>query len=279
MTPFTFQRDGLVFSGIACGQGPPLILLHGGGSRASTFAELMPMIGGSYRVYAYDQRGFGGTSASASDEISHRAWADDLGACLDHIGSDRAVVCGWSLGAAVALNFASQHSDRVAALVLLGAPRPDHKVDRRNFERRLAMIALGATAAEVVAATFDAVERGFSPWTPAHRPRAIERIRAEHLAQDVGLAARLVDAYCDREDLVAVLPQILCPVHLIVGADDPMCGVDAARVLASHLSQATLTVIPDCGHYYAVEQPALVVQAMLAGLVGSALSGIHPGPR
>jgi pimeloyl-ACP methyl ester carboxylesterase len=277
MTPFTFRNDGLTFHGLTCGAGRPMVLLHGGGSRGSTFAELMPLLAPSFQMWAYDQRGFGSTGAGPTDVISHAAWADDVRACLDHIGAANAIVCGWSLGAAVALNAASQWPRRIAALVLLGAPRPDRPINRKTFERRLELIAKGATAADVVAATFEATANGLGAWARAHRPAAVERIRHEHLAQDVALASRVVDAYCSRPDLMAVVPKVSCPVHLIVGADDRMCDLDGARVLAGELAHADITVIPDCGHYYAVEQPEAVARAILNALAGSARSDSRPG--
>ncbi|NOG48044.1 MAG: alpha/beta fold hydrolase [Chloroflexi bacterium] len=45
--------------------------------------------------------------------------ADDLAALLDALGIDRAIVCGHSMGGAVALTFAIQHPDRMLGMALI----------------------------------------------------------------------------------------------------------------------------------------------------------------
>lgn len=262
----SFQHDGLRFAGLAAGQGEPLVLLHGGGSRASNFATLMTHLSRDFRVYAFDQRGFGATGAQATTAITHRAWADDVGAFLDHIGAPRAALCGWSLGATVALNYAARHPERVIALALLGAPHPHRPINRALFKKRLDLIASGATAADVVEKTFGAVAQGFSPWTHIHRPQAIEQVRQEHLGQDIALAARVVDGYDTRPDFITVLSQVRCPVHLFVGADDKNCDLACAEELQRHLEHSDITVVADCGHYYAVEQPEAVARLLTKAL-------------
>lgn len=262
----SFEHDGLRFAGLAAGHGDVLVLLHGGGSRARNFTEMMSHLGQHFRVYAFDLRGFGETGAQPDTVISHQAWADDVEAFLDHIGARRAFICGWSLGATVALNFASQHPDRVIALALLGAPHPNRPINRALFQKRLDLIADGATAADVVAHTFGTIAQALSPWTHAHRPQAIEQVRQEHLSHDVRLAARVVDGYDTRPAFNTFLPKVRCPVYLFVGTDDKTCDLKGAEELQKYLAHAEITMVPDCGHYYAVEQPEAVARLMTDAL-------------
>jgi len=270
VTPFTFTRDGLTFHGVTAGTGDTLLLLHGGGSRASNFDAVIPLIANSFRVVAYDQRGFGATGARTNDAITHQAWAEDAIACLDHVGAESAYVCGWSLGSTVALNMTSQFPNRVKALALLGAPAPDRPINRALFQKRLDMIAAGATAADIVEQSFPTIAKGISPWTHANRPQAVEQVRQEQLGNAPSLAARLVDGYASRPPFAQFLPGVRCPVTLIVGADDTTCDVAGAKKLQAELPQAKLAVIPDCGHYYAVEQPEAVAKAIVASFSGHA---------
>ncbi len=259
LTPETFTHDGLCFRTFAGGAGDAIVFLHGGGSRAGHFLGVMERLAPDFRVIAFDMRGFGETGAHPARAITHQTWADDALACLNHFGLETCTVVGWSLGAAIALNLASQHQARVSAMALLGAPHPARRIDPAVFERRLRIIADGGTSADVVAATFEATAQAVSPWVRTHRPEAVERIRQEHLSQDVTLAARLVDSYASRPDLTAVLPKVLCPVTLIVGQDDPIAPLAAAEELKRRLVHATVRTVANCGHYYAVEQPDTVV--------------------
>jgi pimeloyl-ACP methyl ester carboxylesterase len=271
--PFSFRHDGLDFHGIAAGSGPPVVMLHGGGSRASSYAAMMGELADRFRCLAYDMRGFGDTGAPPGRAITHTLWAEDLGACLDCNGIERTFLVGWSLGATVALNYASRYPDRVRAMALLGAPHPNRPINRALFQKRLDVIADGGDAAAVVAATFPAIAAAFSPWTATHRPDAIAQIRAEHLAQDVRLAAAVVEGYASRPDLHAVLPRVACPVTLLVGDADRTCDRAGAEELARRLPQATVRVVADCGHYYPVEQPEAVAAMIAAAFAVSAQNG------
>jgi pimeloyl-ACP methyl ester carboxylesterase len=260
-----FAHDGLAFHYRAAGEGPPLVMLHGGGSRAGNFDAIIPRLAASFRVYAYDQRGFGDTGAEPGRDIDHQLWSDDLQAFLDHLYLDRSAVCGWSLGSTIALNAASQQPDRISALVLLGAAHPDRPIDRAYFLRRLAMVEAGASAAQVVADTFDMVSGMFSPWTLAHRPEALEQVRQEQLGNRVDLVAPLVAAYESRPDVGAILRAIVCPVAVLAG-DADQGGLLGAEALSERLPLCRVERIPNCGHYYAVEQPEAVAEAMVRGL-------------
>jgi pimeloyl-ACP methyl ester carboxylesterase len=65
-----------------------------------------------------DRRGFGHSSAPPNLALE----ADDVLAIADAFGLDRFALVGLSQGAAVALNCALHHPDRIAALVLAGTP-------------------------------------------------------------------------------------------------------------------------------------------------------------
>jgi len=73
-----------------------------------------------YRVVAYDARGHGGSSA-APDPLAYdyERLALDLGAVLDTLGLERAVLAGASMGAHTAVRFALLHPERVAGLGLI----------------------------------------------------------------------------------------------------------------------------------------------------------------
>ena len=257
-----FTHDGLRFRTFEAGRGAPIVFLHGGGSRASNFHQVMERLAPQFHVIAFDLRGFGETGADMDRPITHQIWAEDVGACLDYFGIAKANLVGWSLGATIALNFASQFGAHVERMALLGAPHPDRPTNRALFEKRLNIIAGGGTAADVVAATFEGIAHALRPWVHQHRPEALEQVRQEHLSHEVKLAAKVVDGYTTRPDLNALLPKVQCPVMLIVGDADRTCDLAGAQELQRRLAHATVKIVPDCGHYYGVEQPDSVARAI-----------------
>ena len=102
------------------GTGRPLIALHGHLSEGATFAPLAQALGPSWRVIAPDQRGQGESDRAA--DYSREGYLADMQALFDHLGLDRAVLVGHSLGAINAYQFAARHPERVSALVNAEGP-------------------------------------------------------------------------------------------------------------------------------------------------------------
>ncbi len=108
------------------GQGPDLILLHGGGPGAtglSNYSKNIQDFSEAYRVWVIDIPGWGMSSKNLN------AFGDigpfQNGACallgfMDEVGIARAHLVGNSLGGSVALCLAMSHPDRVDRLVLMG---------------------------------------------------------------------------------------------------------------------------------------------------------------
>lgn len=115
--PF-FKHDGIRFHFRDEGGGLPFFFQHGLGAELSQpFSLLHPPIG--VRLIGFDCRAHGQTEPIGDPlKISIATFADDLSALMDHLRISKAIVGGISMGAAVALNFALRHPDRVEGLVL-----------------------------------------------------------------------------------------------------------------------------------------------------------------
>jgi pimeloyl-ACP methyl ester carboxylesterase len=103
------------------GDGPPVVLLHGFSGNHLSWWQQIPSFAEEYRCVAPDQRGFG-RSVDREDGPGVAAFPDDLAALLDHLGIDRVALVGHSMSGWTAASFATQHPDRVAAMVLSGTP-------------------------------------------------------------------------------------------------------------------------------------------------------------
>jgi pimeloyl-ACP methyl ester carboxylesterase len=102
------------------GDGPPLVLLHGGLMSGEAFAPLLPALTARHRVVLVDLQGHGRT-ADVDRPLDKGLMGDDVAALIEHLGLDRPAVVGYSLGAGVALHVAARHPGLVGRLVACSA--------------------------------------------------------------------------------------------------------------------------------------------------------------
>jgi len=97
--------------------GPPLVLLHGGGSTIdSNFGRAIPFLARTRRVIALEEQGHGRTSDRDQPFTFERS-ADDVAGLLRHLKVSQADIFGFSNGATVALQVAIRHPEVVRKLV------------------------------------------------------------------------------------------------------------------------------------------------------------------
>ncbi len=102
--------------------GPPLVLLHALGERATDWDVVLPALAPQHRVHALDLRGHG--DSGRPGRYSLEAMRDDVLALLDAHGLDRVDLVGHSMGGVVAYLVAQERPERVARLVLEDVPAP-----------------------------------------------------------------------------------------------------------------------------------------------------------
>lgn len=102
------------------GQGPPLILLHGGVSASEVFAPLLPELTKRRKVIAVHLRGHGHTR-DVGRPLQFESMADDVADVLAYLKLPKADVLGYSLGGGVALQTAIRHPSVVDRLVVISA--------------------------------------------------------------------------------------------------------------------------------------------------------------
>ena len=120
------------------GNGPPVVLCHGGPGIYDYLEPVAAMIDDVATVHRYDQRGCGRSQDLGPYDIT--TFVDDLDALRAYWGYDAWTVVGHSWGAHLALMYAIQYPERTARLVYLSGTGIDpawHQEYRSNREAKL----------------------------------------------------------------------------------------------------------------------------------------------
>jgi pimeloyl-ACP methyl ester carboxylesterase len=98
-----------------------VLLLHGGGLNAHTWDVVCLALRAEYRCIALDQRGHGDSEWSPESDYSPAAHLRDIEGFVDHLGLERLLLVGQSMGAMNGFFYATRHSHRLQGLVLIDA--------------------------------------------------------------------------------------------------------------------------------------------------------------
>jgi pimeloyl-ACP methyl ester carboxylesterase len=120
---------------VRCGEGPPLVLLHGLGSHAGVWDPVLPRLAEHHDVLAIDMPGFG-RSAPRGRVYDPPALATAVAETMDLLGVETAHAAGNSLGGRVALELALlDRAGSVVAISPSGAARGWEQIYARTLLR------------------------------------------------------------------------------------------------------------------------------------------------
>jgi len=244
---------------LEAGAGSPLVLVHGSGMSATTWAPLMPWLG-AHTLIAFDLPGFG-----LSDPFDYRSRplrahaVAQLTSLLDALGLERAPIVGTSLGGMWALCLALDAPNRIAALASLGVPAvalPGMHGD--PFFTALSTPGLRQLVARIpspnVQMTRRSLARGvIGPHASERAPEGFFEVVHEGMRQPgfrtamlshMGLAMRLGRPRPENFLAEAELGRIAVPVLMIWGDEDPYGGPEIGRRACAVIPDARLEVIP-----------------------------------
>ena len=249
------DADGTATTILEAGDGPPLLLLHGGiESGAAVWAPVLDRLAAAHRVVAPDLPGLGASPPMASlDPSTFESW---LRATLQAVGMDRPTVVAHSLGGSLAARFAADAPDAIAGLVVYGAPG----VARYRMPPRLMYSAirfsLRPTAKNAerfdrfLLHDLDATRAIHAGWYEAFDEYNRAQARVPHVKKTMN---RLV-SIGTKQVPDADLDRIRCPVHLVWGRHDRMVPLGIARA-AEERHGWPLHVIDEAAHAPHLEQP------------------------
>jgi proline iminopeptidase len=266
------------------GQGPPIILLHGGpGFDHQYLLPDMDRLADAFRLIYYDQRGCGRSAANVQPaDVSLQSEMDDLEALRASLHLERTAILGHSWGGLLAMEYALRHPERVSHLILLNTAPASHDDCTLFQHERDAKIPggaewLGELRSRPGFAEGDREPRvayyrvyyGVTLRVPELLDRLIEHLQAGWTTEDVLRARAIADRLwgetyeSTKYNLLPQLTRLHIPT-LIVRGDYDFVPLACAAHIAEAMPSARLVVLRDCGHFSYLERPEEVRQALSA---------------
>ncbi|HEX9597455.1 MAG TPA: alpha/beta hydrolase [Anaerolineales bacterium] len=217
-----------------------LVWLHGAGGASEQWPYQLRRISG-WRVLTLDLPAHGRSAGEAQRSIT--AYAEEVGSWLDSLGIQKAVIGGHSMGAAIGLQMALEQSERVGALILLGAGA--RMPVNPDLLRKLAMPAHEeGTAAQIAHWSYG---RGASQAQKASMARML-------IANQPGVLAADFQA-CAAFGVMERLKDVWRPAMVVSGDQDQMMPAHQGKRLAEALPRGSLVEMRNVGHLMMQEAP------------------------
>ena len=268
----------------------PVLIAHGMSYFSYDWIDVAAALATDRAVVAFDQRGFGESDWASDQDYSPRAFASDIGAMLDHLGWDRAVLLGHSMGGRNVTWFAGDRPDRVAGMVLVDwspqtAPAGSKRVRETNGNLPDAFASVDeamlyfdkdphSPAGARTRARFEAFLRpvpgGFVlKRDNFFRDRSREAVRA-------GRAPGLV-ADSEKVDMWDRLARVAGPILVLRGTRSDMFAAEVVPKVRAANPNATVVEV-EAGHDVAGQNPDALIEHVRAFLAFLMEKSVWPSP-
>jgi pimeloyl-ACP methyl ester carboxylesterase len=243
------RLNGIELDYQASGSGPAVLLSHGYSATRHMWDDQHAALGEQHRVISWSMRGHGETESPADPaQYSADLTVADMRALLAHLGVERAVIGGLSLGGYVSLAFYLAHPEMVRALVICDSGPGYRSADAR---------AAWNQRAQERAAALEA--RGLEALGKSREVR--ESLGLHRSAQGLAHAARGMLAQ-EGSRVIDGLSRIAVPTLIIVGdQDQPFLA--PCEYMAKKIPGARLEVIRGAGHSSNLDQPEAFNRVLL----------------
>ena len=229
-----------------------LVWLHAFPLTAEMWRPQLDAAPAGWRVVAPDLAGFGGTDDTGGP-ASVDDFARDAAALADHLGVDRFVLGGLSMGGYATFAGVRLIASRIEAIVLAdtkaGADTSQAREGRAKMLSLVASEGVGAVADEMLPKLLGGT-------TQRDEPGVVALVRGLVGRNSARGVARGIERLRDRPDSTPLLPTIDRPTLILVGEEDGITPVAESRAMQAAIPHSTLVVIPRAGHLANLEAPA-----------------------
>ena len=231
--------DGYPIHYFEGGSGPPIVLIHGLGSRAEDWASIMPqLVHGGRHVYAIDMLGYG---RSARPHDAGYSIPQEAGIVEKFIASQNLAqtdLGGWSMGGWVATRVALDEPEHVRRLMIYDSAG-------LRFELPFKVSLFWPDNPQTLDALNDLLSPNHGPRIPGVLQRDILRL----VRRNGWIVRRSMNSMLTGADLLdGKLGALKMPVLIVWGRNDQLTPVSLAYIFHAQIPQSVLEIYDGCGH-------------------------------
>jgi pimeloyl-ACP methyl ester carboxylesterase len=223
----------------AGGSGSPVVLVHGLGSRAEDWANLMPqLVRDHHRVYALDLPGYGRSDWPPNATYSIAEESAAVEAFLDNRRLARTDLAGWSMGGWIAMRVALDEPQRIRRLMVFDSAGTTFSLtwDTALFE---------PDTPSKLRALDDLLMPGPAP----HIPGFIERDVFRFVGKHGWVVKRNMNSMLTQVGLLdGKLGALKMPMLIVWGRQDHLIPVTVGEQMHRDVPQSEFEVFDGCGH-------------------------------
>jgi pimeloyl-ACP methyl ester carboxylesterase len=257
--PHATTDDGVKLYYEESGAGCSLVFVHEYAGDHRSWEPQVRFFSRYYRCIAFSARGYPPSDVPEDPEKYSQARArDDIRSVLDHLGVDRAHVCGLSMGGFATLHFGMAYPGRALSLLVAGCGYGAEPAKREQFREETS-----AAAAQIEQDGMREVAKRyalgptrvqFQNKNPRGWKEFAERL-AEHSTRGSALTMRGVQGRRPSLwELVDAMRAIEAPTLIVTGDEDEPC-LEPALLMKRNIASAGLAVMPCSGHTVNLEAP------------------------
>jgi len=252
-----------------CGEGPPLVLIHGVWASHQWWRWQAPVLARDYKVFLLDVRGHG-QSSPLQRAYSVEGFTQDLRSFLQQVEVDKPVLIGWSMGGIISMQYCMDYPSEVKALVLIATLghrdlRLKFRILFDFFQARLGLL-MDFTAPR----KYDRTAKKFSYGYHDLLEKQVRNMLSPNTSEEVFKWVMADLTNNPRESFLDViksiwnweagekLRRIKIPTLILVGKDDTLTPPHFSRLIHKAIPFSELEIVDNAGHYIAIERPELV---------------------
>lgn len=235
------------------GEGFPIIFTHGASWNHLQWKKQVNFLKENYKIVTWDVRGHGESSLPKGN-VNPETFSSDLVALMNHLGIEKAILCGLSMGGHISLQTAIRYPERVKGLILIGTPCSN----TFNLYEKI-FVPINRFSSKLIPIKFSAKIQAkmlskFNPENYDYIIDAFSMMKHDEWNRVWDAVTRMES----KDDLA----NVKCPTLLLVGDHDTMTNYQQPY-MQKHIPHSELKVIQNAHHGTNLDNPNMVNELIL----------------